>query len=347
MLRWVLLSLMASGTAHAETVSDAFGILPKSALSEERAAWAGLQKGNRDTQMKAEVPAAMELFVGPKSLVAGKDDGHAVALVFDRHGNLLHEGEVTFELSNGGTLASEVFDGIADVVFTPDPVAGTYAGGAQLDGLQTPRALYRVVADIGSVQPNLTRPATLVSESFAELSTRELADQFGNAVDDGVGSKLLMRHLDGTTSQLSFGVREGRAEASFLVRDVATGGRLNVTLGANTEAENFGFQSVEASGAIRIRLWPVDELNATAVRIGPISTNAGHLLNDGAPVTLTVSTSGQKIEETGWLKDGYFDAQLPLVPTSDVYLVTVTTPLGVVSETVALGDAAKTVRGSE
>ena len=83
-----LFALIGSPSLAESYVSDGFGIVPAEALSDERAAWAGLRIGDKADVVPAGEPASILLFVGPKALVAGKDEGHAVALVFDAQGNL-------------------------------------------------------------------------------------------------------------------------------------------------------------------------------------------------------------------------------------------------------------------
>ncbi len=92
MLRIALFSTLAALPAPVlaqDHASDAFGIVPLSELSEVRAAWSGLRTG-ADTGVQPPEPAEKILFLlGPKSLVAGKEQGHAVALILDRRGNPL------------------------------------------------------------------------------------------------------------------------------------------------------------------------------------------------------------------------------------------------------------------
>ena len=118
MLRHAVLMILAASPLRAQgTVSDAFGILPAAALSPERAAWAGLRSGDAP-QTVAPAPAdTVLLFIGPKSLVAGAEDGHAVALAVDRHGNL------AAATSTGG-VTNKRFGRIGD---SPLVGSGTYA----------------------------------------------------------------------------------------------------------------------------------------------------------------------------------------------------------------------------
>lgn len=346
MLRIAFLIVLTSASAGAETVSDAFGILPASALSEQRAAWAGSREGREPDLGVPDKASAILLFIGPKSLVAGKDYGHAVALAFDQHGNLAQQGDANFrlpEISRSAPLA----DGIAEILFMPEPTAGTFTGGASIGGFQSARALYRVVADVDSVWPTLIETDALVSENYSVLSTDDLVDQYGNPVEDGVGTMFLLKHADGTTSQMSPTIREASAEATFLVRDVSSGGALEASLGINSEISLFDYEEITLEEPIGMRLWTDESLNATAFRIGPIGTSEGHLLNDGVPVTLTISAEGASLQETGWIQDGYFASTTPLPPSFDQAELKLSTPFGKVTQFVPLSDAPEKVRGAE
>lgn len=347
MLRFAICFLLPS-SAYADTfVADAFGILPEGEISQARASWAGLQTGSASNIVKPQSPDAVLLFIGAKSLVAGKDEGHAVALTLDAHGNLVQDAAAMFVLETNDTQNAVIRDGLADVFFFPAPLAGTFAGGADVEGTQSARALYRVVADLESVQPTLQPSDPLKTENFETLSSEELIDQFGNPVEDGVGTTLQLTHQDGATTQLSAPVRETRAEATLLVRDMETGGRLSSVLGSSSETASVDLEPLLASGPIEVRLWQIDDLEAVAIRVGPVSTNAGHLLVDGSPVATKVVAGDETVSQSGWLLDGYFEAVLPLSGSLNSYEVTISTALGDQSSTVPLTVMPNKIRGAE
>ena len=267
-----------------------------------------------------------------------------MSLALDEHGNLVTAGTVGFQLAGQASSAS-IHDGLADVTFQPRPIAGTFAGGARMGSLQSPRALFRVVADLSTVQPVPDVTDDLIAESFSTLTTQQLRDQYGNTVEDGVGTLLLLEHVDGTTTVMSPAVKEGRAETAFLSRDVSSGGLTQVTLGANAQSRLVGFEASALVDPVKMLLWPDQDLNATSVRIGPVGTTAGYLLNDGAPVSVTVTVDGQTMVADGWLKDGFFEAKLPLPPTTNAYQLVLSTPLGSVTQTRFLSEAPEILRG--
>ncbi len=347
MLRFAICFLLPF-PAFADTfVSDAFGILPQAEISDARASWAGLQTGSASITIEPQAPDAVLLFIGAKSLVAGKDEGHAVALSLDEHGNLIQDAAARFVLETNDTQNATMRDGLADVFFFPAPIAGTFAGGADVAGVQSARALYRVIADLESVQPQLASTDPLKTENFEVLSSEALVDQFGNPVEDGVGTTLHLTHQDGSTTQLSAPVRETRAEATMLVRDMVTGGQLSTVLGRNSTSASVDIERLHASGPIEVRLWQVEDLEAVAIRVGPVSTNAGHLLVDGSPIAATVLAGDERISQEGWLLDGYFETLLPFSSVPTAFEVTVSTALGDQTSTVQLSTMPNEIRGAE
>lgn len=330
MFRFVTLFALIGGPALAETyANDGFGIVPTAALSDERAAWAGLQDGDGTAVVPSGAPASVLLFIGPKALVAGKDEGHAVALAFDPHGNLVQDEKVKFSLETNGTLASNVADGIADVVFTPPPYSGTFAGGASVGKMQSARALYRVTADLEGVVPDFEGALSIRAEMFASLSSSALADQYGNAVEDGVGTSVLLAHETGETSFLFAPVREARAEALVLGRGLETGGSVKLHLATAIASGVFNYQAAEAMTPPSLEVWDVAAISALGLRLGPVSTAAGHLLTDGAPVEITLTgEEGSVVRALGWLQDGYFETLVQRPSFGNTVTVSFTTSLG-------------------
>ncbi len=347
MFRFAICFLLPSWAFADTFVTDAFGILPRAEISEARASWAGLQTGSVLNTIQPQSPDAVLLFIGAKSLVAGKEKGHAVALALDAHGNLVQEADAMFALETNDMQSTIINDGLADVIFFPAPITGTFTGGADVEGIQSARALYRVVADLESVQPTLGSSDPLKTENFTTLSSDELIDQFGNPVEDGVGTTLQLTHKDGATTLLSAPVRETRAEATLLVRDLKTGGQLSSVLGINSETASVDLEPLLSSGSIEVRLWKVEDLEAVAIRVGPVSTDAGHLLVDGSPVATTVVAGNETVSQNGWLLGGYFETVLPLSGSLISYEVTISTALGEQSSIVKLTEMPTKIRGAE
>ena len=336
MIRSFCILMAFASSVQAETyVSDAFGIVPETAIDGERANWAGLRTGGASQSVQPLGPNTLFIFIGAKSMVAGKDDGHAVALTLDQYGNLLREGSVEFSLETNGKNTGDVRDGIADLVFQPAPKAGVFAGGASIGSLQSARALYRVTTDLESVSPQLSEADPLRVETFETLTTTPLADQFGNLVEDGIGMALLLDHDDGSTTLLSAPVREAKAEATILVRDITSGGTAKAYLGTNSGSQTVDYAPMSAATLAEIQIWTVAEINSIGVRVGPITTDAGHLLNDGAPIEITVDGgAGKSVTLSGWLQDGLYEAIVPGLSGLTSYAVTYSTALGKETRTI-------------
>lgn len=349
MLRFaIFLSVLAAPLAAQDLVSDAFGILPAEALSKDRAAWAGLRTGDVPVVTNAGEADALLIFVGPKALVAGRDDGHAVALAFDAFGNLVQGARAGFALETNGLIGADVRDGIADVLFRPDPVAGTFAAGVSIGDLQSPRALYLVTADLASVVPAIEPTANLEAETISTFSSTELRDRYGNVVEDGTGTTLTLSHDDGSTTLLSAPVREARSKAMMLVRDIGAGGSLRLDLATADVSVEVGFEALTGASPTDVLVWAMDDIGAIGLRIGPVTTGAGFLLTDGSPVEVTVTWGGDSVGTLGWLRDGYFEAVLRR-PSGDASVeVVFTSALGSQTRGVKVLEAApSSIRGVE
>ena len=350
MFRSLFISVLLASPAAAESfVSDAFGILPETEMSSQRAAWAGLRDGTANSITAPEAPDAVLIFIGPKALTAGKDDGHATALAFDRHGNLVQGVEAAFTLETNQTLRAEMTDGIADVLFVPEPNAGTFAGGASIGSLQSPRALYRVTADMESVTPILSDVPRLQAEMFTTLSSAQLADQYGNPVEDGVGTALILFHYSGAATLISAPVREAQAEATILGRDIETGGSVTLRLGTTAASARFEVQRVDAAAAPGLQVWGKDDIGAIGVRLGPLATAEGYMVTDGSPVEIAVSAEGtDQVLARGWVQDGYFETFLRRPSADDTLTVTFKTAVGLETRKVTVGRGSPhDIRGAE
>ena len=94
MIRAFLIFCLFASAAYAQNVTtDAFGVLPSSEL-ESRRDWAGYRatSGGEVVIQSAQNADAALLFVGPKSIVAGVEPGHAATLVLDAFGNIVDGG---------------------------------------------------------------------------------------------------------------------------------------------------------------------------------------------------------------------------------------------------------------
>lgn len=335
-----------------EFIADAFGLVPADALSETRATWSGLRtSGETQETIDPDKPFAVLVFVGPKSLVAGKDDGHAVALVLDASGNPVTDDiatEFTIGSNDRGTVRTRY--GIADLLFTPDPSAGILTIGATIGRVQSPRALVRVTADLQSVSPEILPPAMPVPvETLATLATAPIFDQYGNPVEDGVSANWVLQHEDGRWTIQTGTTIDEVAEVDFMARDVSTDAVAAASVASRvSEFAPVSILNTKAAFDHGIRIWEVDGLDAVSVQVGPITTDSGYLLNDGAGIELVVqSASGRSEQQAGWIRDGYFQTMLPLEANDGPFAVTVTTVLGSKDQLVPIGDVPPDVREVE
>jgi hypothetical protein len=314
-------------------LTDGFGILPAQHVSEARNSWAGTQtQDGLPTTVAPQVPETVLFFVGPKSVVAGTEDSHAVAIVLDPFGNLVADGQyVSFVLGLAAVDNLATTNGIADTLFRPEPVSGMYTAGASTASRQSPRAIFRVTTDLSQVSPKLEKTGNGASiETLTTLRSFRLEDAFGNTVEDGVASSIVISHEDASHSLLSPVVLGGRASTMFLTRDIAAMGSVLLVVGANTSLPSpQSLRTIGSLGETDVRLWPIEDLDATLLNAGPFMTDQGHLLVDGAAVSVEIrAASGASAIQNGWVRDGYFDALVPLSPTDETYTVTTSSALG-------------------
>lgn len=325
--------LLAAPAAAEPLVADAFGLVPANALTPDRTAWAGHRlRGHAAETVRPEPPDTIAIFVGPKSLVAGKDIGHAVALATDRHGNLAVDG-LAGRFTLGESLRSaSTRHGIADIRFRPSTRAGIYIAGAEILGRQSPRATFRVTADLASLgSATVTPPSPATRETVVTLVTAPLADRFGNPAEDGTAATLTLTEPGGA-SFLPAPVLDAQARARLLIRDME-GGTVTATIAnIGTTGETLDLAPLTYGGPVEAQLWPVAEIGALGLRIGPITTTAGHLLNDGAPISVVLTDrNGLSRRAEGWLRDGMFEANLPLDPAAGPFALRISTALGAVN----------------
>ena len=333
-------------------VADAFGIVPVEEMEGARATWSGLRtSAGAATMAEPGGVSAVLIFAGPKSLVAGKDEGHAVALALDPHGNPVADGlAATFVIGAGDRQVARTRGGIADITFDPQPTSGIVAVGAALGQVQSPRALVRVTADLESVRPAIVAPGSaVVAETLGTFSTTPLSDQFGNAVEDGIAATWVLRHEDGLWSQQVGVALDGVVGIDFMARDVTTDAQAVVSIAAaGSEAATLEISPVEAAFEPDIRLWRAEDLQAVWMRAGPFTTDAGFLLTDGAEVQVIVQGASGAVEtQAGWVRDGYFETLLPLASGDGPYDVSVRTVLGTEVRQVFPGEAPQGIRGVE
>lgn len=312
---------------------DAFGIVPVEKRSESRTSWSGLSLSNEiQTIRPSGKPDSLLIFVGPKSIVVGREKGQAVALVLDSANNLVTGGElVDFNFGPGDHQSTPVKNGIADALFSPGVRSGIVHVNASLKNLQSARATVRVMSDFKTT--NLTVPIVPGEpkyESIARISTDLLTDHFGNIVEDGVSTRMLIRHSDDQITILSSVVKDGRAQAQFLTRDIPQSGRIRLAFGNSySESSLLYITPLDFGGPTKVSVESLGSLRAIRIKVGPVLTDAGHHLSDGAAISVVATNAFARSTSTGgWLSDGLFETTLSLDPESGPFIFNVTTFFG-------------------
>lgn len=324
----LLIALPLAGTATSQTlIADAFGLYDP-ASAPERRDWAGWTSAGT---VVAGTPDRVLILAGPKSLVAGKDPGHVVALVFDRHGNPVSD-ETPARVTVDGTVhPTPTRGGIADLLVPPMTRAGEVFVGATAGDRQSPKAMLGVTADLASVAPILENvPSRVTGETFFEIAATNLTDRFGNPLPEGTAASVILQHDDGSHS-LGYGLSlQDRLGARFIARDIAGPATAQLALGSRTsDGARLAIPAPQPVGRPNLEVTALPLIAALEVRLGPFLTTDGYALNDGAPVTLTlVLADGTTISEAGWVRDGEVSLTLPIAPGTGVNDVTLTSPLG-------------------
>ncbi len=337
MKRFILFALFLGLAAPAmaqSLVADAWGLADPA--DKVRTTWAGyrFKASEPGITQEPEAPKDILLFVGAKSLIAGQDPAQAVALVLDRFGNLAIDGtQVTFTLDQRQAIASTAF-GIADQAIEGTR-AGHYHAGAATTYVQSNRAEYDIIPHLLSVVPTLAPDDGLAKvEAFHDFETLPLADQYGNLVLGGTSASFILKADDGSITLLPGQVVGASGTTRLLARDL---GQKNALSGQRTALVGKSVSSpvpyvvlpIQASGALGIELAKVPDLGLARMTIGPFLTDAGHYLNDGAPILAqTLLTNGMTLKQEAWVQDGHVVIDLLLPKDTSLVLVTVDSPLG-------------------
>jgi hypothetical protein len=327
------LALLLAAPAGAEPlVSDAFGLYDPAAAGD-RAAWSGLTSAG---SIAPGTPDRIVIFAGPKSLVAGKDAGHVVAIIVDRAGNLVADGTPATLTVAGVRTAVRTEGGIAQRLIPPATGAGDLFAGVASGDRQSPKAMLSVVADVGSIRPQIASPLPdAQAETVVEIASAPLADRFGNPVPDGTGATLLLTHRDGSHS-LAFGQALGdRVQARLIARDIPGTADATLTLGAHSAPSvPLTITAPTPSGPPALLIEPLPAIAAHRVTLGPFLTTDGYALSDGAQVSLTARLAdGTSFTDSAWSQDGSVSLLLPLASPSEVASIQVHSPLGLLDLT--------------
>ncbi|WP_435256746.1 hypothetical protein ACSBLW_11425 [Thioclava sp. FR2] len=359
----ILLAALGPGPTQAEEfISDGFGLVPRFAAGEERGHWSGLQGSENNEMfstslvMPEAVDTVMVLF-GPKSLVAGQDEGHGVSIAVDRHGNLAADGlAVEFRLGDETRAGNPTRYGIGDLIFAPATRSGTYAAGAEVDSRQSPRALFRVTADLRSVELNIAPQPQVEPEQILPLATEPLRDRYGNPVEDGTALMLLVEHPSEASkgpggevldvSVLSARSVGGVGHAEILTRDMPPEALAQMVLATSRSAtRKLDIAQVRLAHAPELRLWAREDTPELRLRVGPLVTDAGHLLYEGAEIALRITAPDQReVSLTGWASDGYLWIDVPMAAQDAPYRIVIESAFGSSEATLSPGPAPRDAR---
>lgn len=325
------LGLLVPSAAVAQgLVADAWGYAEPS--DGVRAGWAGFRGAEGATPPGP--PHDILLFVGQKSLVAGQDIGMAAALVLDEVGNLAADGtEVTLTLDQRIQVATSR-NGVADAIIAATR-AGHYHAGASAANVQSNRAEYDVTPDLLSVVLSVAPDSGLARvEAFHDFATNPLRDRFGNAVVGGTLASFVLMSDDGSLTFLPGQVTNGAGSARMLARDMgdstALAGQFKAIVGIAASAPApYRIIPISPIEPLRIKVAQNPDLGLESMTIGPFLTDAGHYLNDGAPVQAQARLSnGQALSVDAWVQDGkvVIDWLLPAGVTMSSVLIS--SPMG-------------------
>lgn len=331
-LALALCAFFLAAPALAETlVSDAFGLYDPATSAPERRDWAGWTEGSAGTDIVPQEPDQLVIFAGPKSLVAGKDAGHVVAIVVDRFGNLVADGTPAFVTVSGAPTATEIKGGIADLLVQPRTRAEELFVGVTAGQRQSPQAMLGVVADIASIRPGLAGPLPdVTSDTAFEVRSAPLADQYGNPVPQGTGASVLLRHADGSYSLGQGLALRDSALIRFIARDIPGQAQVVMTLGANSSGPvPLAIRTPAPAGLPALELERLPVIDALRLTLGPFLTADGYALADGARVTVTADLAGgAQITDAAWVQDGEISLLLPIGDPLAVTRLAVLSPLG-------------------
>ena len=303
-------SCLAVDTAWGEDVfTDAFGIVPINDVSSDRRLRSANSGGDA---------ADVQIFVGPKSLEAGGDEGLATAVVLDSQGRMVPDGtDVTFYLDGSeiGTLQTRY--GVATIPLEPGSVAVGFSVGAVAAGGQSQRATYRVTPDVSSLRVGLLPQLKSVShETLAPFTSGPILDEYGNVVDDGTSASIVLFHDDNHFSFLPTRTVRGSADVSFLVRDVPSFALVLTNVGSQlSSVRPFNAVPIALDPDLPVRLSVQADLQAMLLEIGPFLTSSGYQLTDGSEVMALISDSaGNTRTLSGWVQDGVFSSSVAFDP---------------------------------
>ena len=317
----IIVVLSAPAQAQAQTfVMDAFGGYVLGDTSTERANWAGFRSvfsnGAETTEMVAPQQTDRVLaFNGPKSLVAGQGQGQFVAIGLDGYGNMVSDGtDVLFRLGSNDDGTETTVQGIASHWYDPGARAGLFHAGAIVGARQSARTEYRVVPDLGRTALAQDRLPLLEPDGIGRLTSGQLLDGFGNSVADGTSLQLRLAHGTDGESLVPAKTILGQAVARFQTLGLPERSDATWSMGpVSSPPFEISVASLNLSGPPEVQAENLPEVSGIRLRLGPFLSDAGHHLNDGTEVALTVSVADVVMSQhRGWLSDGLAEYILPI-----------------------------------
>lgn len=308
-------------TGIPEWTEDAFGLFSDAGPQDDRHEWSGLQaqvtRGLRsETNVEADPAYRVLIFTGPKSLVAGEEEGQVAAIALDRKGNLAGSGDTARITIASETRAATIVHGLADHRFTSPVKSAYYASGVTVGPAQSNRAMFRVNSDVASMTPRLRdRDPTLTPETMERLTTDTMTDRFGNSIEDGVALPLRLDQANGF-SLLTATTAKGSADANVLIRGIYGSAIATASLGGKRSAAlPLDVRAIEGELSPVVRLTAMDEIAAMQAVFGPLVTDMGFVVSDGTEISLDFEHDGRAYQLSGWARDGFLSISLPL-PTA-------------------------------
>jgi hypothetical protein len=318
---------LAAPAGAGPLVSDAFGLFDP-ATDPDRAVWSGWTSAG---PVAPGAPDRIVIHAGPKSLVAGRDRGHVVAIIVDRAGNLVADDTPTAITIGGGRHDTRTAHGVAHRLLPPGNQARELFVGATAGDRQSPKAMLGVVADVGSVRPEIAAPLPdAQGETLFPIASTILTDRFGNPVPDGTAGSILLAHADGSHS-LAFGTAlSDRVLARLIARDIPGPADAVLTLGAHSSAPTpLTIANPIPAGRPPLGITPLPALAALRVTLGPFLTTDGYALADGAGVSLSARLAdGTILTDSAYAQDGSVSLVLPLSDPGALTGLHVHSPLG-------------------
>ncbi len=307
-----------------DVYTDAFGIIPHYAVSDNRSRWdSGLP------QEASDQGPILSLYVAPKSLAAGGASGQATAVVMDETGTMVRDGtRVAFFREGVEIGAVATSNGIASLPLEAGIAADSFAVGAVSLGNQSQRATYRITPDVASLTAELLPQVQATSfEKVTTIETGAILDRFGNVVDEGTAARIVLHHSPNRFTLLPTHTLRGSAGTYYLVRDVPPSAEAQVSIaGKRSPTQPVNAVPIELEADLPVQLQIQPDLRALLLKAGPFQTAAGHQLTDGSEVFVSVEDRAGNIRRhSGWVRDGVYATFITLDPRLSPFSVTVET----------------------